>query len=139
MARWIIEPEVPGGLGEGTKLDTSVHPPQVFRLHYEFQGWFGDDLVCSFPCFLVTDSLARALQKSALTGWRLDKVVVTVSPEFRELYPMRQLPGFHWLVVVGDNDADFTLDPRHHLSISASALQLLQRFRLHHADISEVD
>lgn len=38
MKFFYIEPEVAGGFGERTRLDTTVHPPVVHELEYEFQG-----------------------------------------------------------------------------------------------------
>ncbi|WP_241280098.1 hypothetical protein [Chryseobacterium cucumeris] len=40
-----IEPEVAGGLGEQSQLDNSFLPPLIKNLHYEFEGWLGNDLV----------------------------------------------------------------------------------------------
>src|SRR3954454_10828086 len=57
-----LEPEVAGQLGDTTMLDTSVHPPVIQRLEYRFDGWLGDDLLESFPCFVVTERLANELK-----------------------------------------------------------------------------
>lgn len=38
MKHHIIEPEVAGGLGEGTIMSRNTHPPIVTRLHYKFDG-----------------------------------------------------------------------------------------------------
>lgn len=43
-----IEPEVAGGLGEETQMDSTVHPPLVKKLHLEFEGWLGDDILETF-------------------------------------------------------------------------------------------
>lgn len=55
MKFYILDPEVAGGLGTQTEIDSSVHPPLVKRLHYELDAWMGDDLVQTFPCYLVTN------------------------------------------------------------------------------------
>jgi hypothetical protein len=136
MAYWIIEPEVAGGLGKGTKMNSSVHPPIVSHLHYEFDDWLGDDLVESFPCFIVTDRLGRALEKSDLTGWRLKKVLVTTSAEFRELHPALKLPEFHWLVVEGAPGSDFWVDANNQLELTDRAWEFLQQFNVRHASVS---
>ena len=62
MARqyWLVSPEVAGELGDGTVMDTAVHPPWVSRLHHRFQGWLGDDLLECFPCFLTTARIEHA-------------------------------------------------------------------------------
>ena len=39
LAYYILEPAVAGGLGEGTVMDSTVHPPRAERLHYEFEDW----------------------------------------------------------------------------------------------------
>lgn len=137
-ARWRIGPEVAGELGANTQMDVSVHPPRVSHLHYRFEGWLGDDLLESFPCYLVTERLADALRRSNLTGWSLLPVEITTSTEFDELYPGRALPGFSWLHVA-DGDGDFSLSAAHELLVSAQALQLLQQFNLAHADVEEVE
>ena len=59
MAQYLIEPEVPGGLGDKTQGDFSKHPPVIEHLHFQFEGWLGDDLLESFPCFLVSNSVTR--------------------------------------------------------------------------------
>ncbi len=51
-----------------TVLEPSVHPPLATKLHYEVQGWFGDVLVTTFPCYLVTEETQRALQKMGFSG-----------------------------------------------------------------------
>ena len=73
-----LQPEVPGGFGERSVLDTSVHPPTVHRLHFEFMGWDGDDLVTSFPCFLVSERLGKAMADEHLAEFELADVEVTV-------------------------------------------------------------
>jgi hypothetical protein len=85
VAYYTLEPEVAGGLGDGTVIDTTVHPPHVERLHYEFEDWLGDDLVESFPCFLVSKPLAARLTAAGLGTFQLKDVAVTMTPEAEEL------------------------------------------------------
>jgi hypothetical protein len=40
-----LEPEVAGGPGAATVLDSSTHPPRVARLEYHFDGWLGDNVL----------------------------------------------------------------------------------------------
>jgi hypothetical protein len=92
MKYFYIEPEVAGGLGKNTVMDRSIHPPIVTKLHYHFDGWLGDVLLESFPCFVITDFAKRKIQSGELTGARFDEVEVTTSEQFHELYPAKQLP-----------------------------------------------
>lgn len=101
MNYFYIEPEVAGGLGEHTVLDSSTHPPKVSKLHYKFDGWLGDVLLESFPCLIATDLAANALKCASLTGVDYAQVEVSASEAFRELYPQRTLPSFQWLKITG--------------------------------------
>ena len=58
MKYYCIKPDVAGGLGEKAVLDATVQPPKVQRLHFEFEAWPDDDLVGTFPVFLVSERLA---------------------------------------------------------------------------------
>ena len=71
---WSLEPEVAGELGSGSLVDTSVHPPRVSKLTLMLSGWLGDELVETFPCYVVTESLGTALVSAGLTGFELDDV-----------------------------------------------------------------
>jgi hypothetical protein len=135
--RWVVCPEVAGELGEDTELDASVHPPRVFRLHHRFDGWSGDELLEVFPCFLVSARLGKALEEGRLVGFRLEEVAVSVSPEFRELFPGRPPPDFRWLQMTGDSpEADFRLTPDFRLEVSSRALEILRQFNIAHAEVA---
>ena len=135
MGFTILEPEVAGGWGDETVADTSVHPPIVTRLHYEFEDWLGDELLESFPCFIVSERVASALEASGLTGFALDEVKISTSPEFEDLHPDASIPRFRWLKVSGQPGVDdFGLAADFRLVVSAKGLGLLSRFALNHAD-----
>ncbi|MCU0864038.1 MAG: hypothetical protein MUC36_09615 [Planctomycetes bacterium] len=137
---WSLEPEVAGELGDGSVLDTSVHPPIVSKLEYILSGWLGDDLLESFPCYVVTERLAKELQASACTGYRLDDVEVVTSPEFDDMYPERQLPGFRWLKITGKAGVDdFGMSAKHTLVVSDRALQAMRRHTLDQCGVGEFD
>jgi hypothetical protein len=133
-----LEPEVAGGLGKSTELDTSVHPPIVTHLEYMFEDWFGDDLVQTFPCFIVTERLHDALESASLSGYSFDDVTVSTSEEFEELYPDRVLPIFVWLKIHGQAlKDDFWIGDFFTLCVSERALELLKRFNMEHCGIAE--
>jgi len=133
-----IEPEVSGGFGENTVIDTSVHPPKVSRLHYQFDGWLGDDLLESFPCYIVSEYLAKEIEKSGLTGFRFKEVEVSKSEQFEELYPGKELPKFRWLKVIGDaGQDDFGVADDCRLVISEKALETLNKGKIEEADLEQ--
>lgn len=139
MAKYfLIEPEVAGELGADTVMDTSVHPPRVSELHYELKGWLGDDLLESFPCFVVTDRCRGALEKERFAGCTFVPVKVTASDAFHELYPGRSLPAFHWLKVDGTGGRDdLGLSRDHRLVVSEEVLRLLKSLNIEHCDIED--
>lgn len=133
---WSLEPEVAGALGDGTKIDTSIHPPRVRTLEYVFMGWLGDDLLEAFPCYIVSEILGDALVFARLTGFQLDGVEVVISEAFAEMYPARCIPNFRWLKVTGTVGIDdFGLSDDHRLVVSDAALRLLQQRTLSHCDV----
>jgi len=135
-----IQPEVAGGLGENTVMDRSVHPPIVTRLHYKFDGWLGDVLLRSFPCLIVTKGAKERLQSAGLTGIAFDKVEVTTSELFQEIYLDRKLPEFVWLKIVGkpgQNDFGFVGNAR--LVISERALKALEGLGISNALVTPFD
>ena len=121
-----IEPEVAGGLGKNTVMDRNVHPPVVDKLHYQFDGWLGDVLLESFPCFVVTEHAKQALNEAKFTGIAFDEVEITTSEQFTEFYPTRTLPRFAWLKVLGRiREEDFGLTSDGRLVASERAVRLL--------------
>lgn len=124
---FVVEPEVAGGLGERTVMDRSSHPPIVSRLHYQFEGWLGDQIVESFPCYLVTESLAAEIVRQGMTGVEFHDVEVTCSQEFYEVHGATALPKFVWLKVTGVAGVDdFGIAGDLRLTVSARVLKLIQ-------------
>lgn len=138
MAYFEIEPEVTGGWGENTQANTNVHPPVVTKLHYAFDGWLGDAILETFPSFIVTVDLGRALIDGEFTGFGLEPVEVSKTEQFVELHPDRELPDFYRLEV-GKNAAvdDFGINDQHKLVVSQSVLNTLREYGLDHCEIHQ--
>lgn len=56
---FVIEPEVAGGIGERSMIDRSTGKMKVEKPNYHFEGWLGDHLLESTPCYIVSTILAR--------------------------------------------------------------------------------
>jgi hypothetical protein len=137
---YILEPEVAGGFGENVVYDPSTR--HVEHLHYQFDGWLGDDLLTTTPCYIVTDRLRSVIEQSARTGYEFETVEVTTSELFRELYPDRELPKFWWLKVTGKPGVDdFGLSPDYYgLVVRDSVLtKMKERAQLDNCDISDFE
>ena len=139
MCRY-IEPEVAGGLGRKTIMDTNTYPPIVKTLNYEFNGWLGDDILESFPCFIISERLKKAIKKNNLTGINFDNVIITKSREFIDLYPDKILPNFQWAKISGKMYFDdFIIGKDYRLIISDRAFQILNSFNLKNASFENLE
>src|SRR5262249_3620031 len=119
MKFYCLKPEVAGGIGPGTVMDRSVSPPRVERLHYVFDGWSGDELLTSFPCLIVTERLAKEIERLNASGVRFANVEITRSSQFEELQPDEPLPEFRWLQVFGmPGQDDFGSSKKNRLVVS---------------------
>lgn len=127
--------EVAGALGDETKINKDTFPPIVTKLHYIFDGWCGNDIIESFPCYIVSDLLKNELIKNSITGIVFDKVKVSKSRNFHEIFTNIKLPEFHWLKITGIVGIDdFGLSSDYRLVISSKVFEILQNF-----NISEID
>ncbi|REC41604.1 hypothetical protein [Chryseobacterium pennipullorum] len=136
----LIEPEVAGGLGGKTELDNTYFPPLIKHLHYEFDGWMGNDILESFPCYIVTEQLRSDIESETLTGINFDNVLVSKSETFLELYPNKILPNFFWAKINGESyKDDFFITEKNILAISEKAYSLLKKFNIDQADIEYLE
>ena len=138
MKYYILDPEVAGGLGSRTQMDSSVHPPGVTLLHYELEAWAGEDLVQTFPCYLVTKRMQAKLTSSRLSGFSFASADVSGSDTFKELQPGEPLPELVWFKihgVSGKDDFGLTADAR--LVVSERALKVIQTGQLKYCEVRE--
>ncbi|MDR6883772.1 hypothetical protein [Bacillus sp. 3255] len=149
MKFYLLEPEVPGGIGENSLLTyESGKIKEVVHLHFVFEGWLGDDLVTTNPCFIVSKRLADAISRSDLTGYVFKTVEVSTSETFKELYPNRTLPEFKWLIPLGEVEIDGVSVVRwsehdicrrkSKLVVSEKAFVILKQFNINNCDITEL-
>lgn len=127
VKHFVLEPEVAGGFGGNTKvIHAHASSFTVERLHYQFDGWLGDEVVESTPCFIVSKALADDLERARLTGFLFDEVEVTVSKQFADQQGRLILPEFLWLKVDGAVGIDdFGLNTDLMLVVSERALETL--------------
>jgi hypothetical protein len=134
-----LNPEVAGSLGDNTVMDYTKVPYRVVSLEYCFDDWLGDDLLESFPCYIVTDRLKTAIEGEGFTGCYFDDVTITRSELFKEIRGTMSLPIFHWLRVTGSAGSDdFGISeeaPR--LIVSGRALACLKKHSMVHCQIHD--
>jgi hypothetical protein len=135
---YILEPDVAGGWGDGTIADTSSHPPVIQELEYRFEGLSDDDILTSFPVYIVTERLAKAIQSSHLTGYELSSMKISMSQEFLELYSNAVMPQYSWLKITGEDEkCDFSIGSDFRLVVSDRAFRLLNMYNLSECDVEE--
>lgn len=135
----LIEPEVAGGLGDKTKIDNSFFPPLIKELHYEFDGWLGDDILESFPCYIITESLRKGIESNSLSGINFSDVLVSKSETFFDLYADRELPNFFWAKIIGEPfKDDFFITDKNSLAISEKAYILFKSYTIDQADLKDL-
>lgn len=135
---YFVEPEVAGKLGGNTVIDPSFHPPLITFLEYQFDGWLGDHLLESFPCFIISKEAATAIKTSGLTGFELDSVMTKRSEQFDDLGASIVLPEFLWLKISGSpGSSDFFIAGDNRLVISESAIKVIKKFGLANADFED--
>ena len=98
---YYIAPEVAGRAT--TRLDSTENEE---TLHYEVEGWLGDDLLESYPHYIVNEPLLERIEANELSGYEIADASVSKSPQFERLYPEKTLPEFYWLKIRGDAGAD---------------------------------
>lgn len=101
---FVIDPQVAGELGEGTEMDSSVHPPVVSHLEYVLDYPGTDDLIQSFPVYLASVELRASLEAAGVRGIEWRDAVVSRG-DFYEDYPPADPINYRWLIpgVPGDD------------------------------------
>lgn len=144
MKLYFLEPEVSGGHGEhtinGTEEDIANEgiSGKVKYLHYEFEGWLGDDLLESTPAFIVSSKLETELKNSEFKDYKLEKCLITTSDEFKEMYPNKELPKFSRFIPLGKVEVEgenfknwsghhFCLSPKGELVVTQEVMDFFKR------------
>lgn len=134
---YTIAPEVSGGWGRGTVVDTSTSPPNVLHLDYCFDDIPRDCIVTSFPCFIVTRKVAGILSSRGISGISFEEIDTTVSGTFVDLNGTTRPPEFVRLLINGQHGiSDFWLDNDFQLVVSQTALDILIANGLSEAEVT---
>lgn len=155
MILYFIEPEVSGGHGEKTIYGTEESVAKegisgkIKFLHYEFEGWLGDDLLESTPAFIISNHLESELKNSEFTDYKLEECLITMSDVFMELYPNKEIPSFTRFIPLGTVEVEgenfnnwsghhFCLSLKGELVVTQKALDFLKKFSIKHCDITSL-
>ena len=131
---YVLEPLVAGQLGERTELDSSTHPPGVRYVDYVLDLPTEEDLIESFPVFLVSEELAGALTAANLTGFRLEDAEVRKSDQYALWRGDLPHKRYRWLRFDSSGAADCWLDERHRLCVSNRMYAVISSHRIDGCD-----
>lgn len=128
---WEVSPEVPGTLTDSAIVDWTCHPPVVSSVEFEFDGWMGDELITTFPVFLIGPNALGAVQSAGLGGYEIGPAEITLSEQYREVaefLPVDEEPaGFVWFKPTGQAGRDdFGINEQHRMVLSDRALKVLR-------------
>ena len=85
---YVLQPLVGGELGQDVEFDHATHPPVIDRVQYVLDYPTSEDLMESFPAYIVSEALAERLVAAGLRGFTLAEAEV--------------LPGDNYLALYGD-------------------------------------
>jgi len=138
---YLIKPDVAGCLGSNTKGDMAARPVVVSEVEYEFDDWLGDDVVSSLGVWMGTKPLMDALISINATGITFRHATTIKSEEFHDMNPDGlELPEFIWFDITGRpsiDDFGHSLHDSFAIVVSERAMEVLKRFNLAHAEMSE--
>ncbi|WP_058303912.1 hypothetical protein [Gorillibacterium timonense] len=145
MNLFLLEPEVSGGHGEFTIYRTDYGVKQVDKvqfLDYEFDGWLGDHLITSTPCFIITKELDEIFKQLNIGDYSVEECLVSESSIFEELYEDKLLPEFlrmlpNGKISIKDNTYGnwsghhFCLTEKAYLVVTAEVVTVLEKYARH--------
>lgn len=136
MRYFEVNPEVPAELGDLTVMENKDGARLIIhKLHLNFKGWLGGDLMETTPVFYITEKLKQGLIKHAFTGIQAFE---PVEYEIDDEYTGSVKPGvIYWLKINGKSmHDDFGIDEGV-LIVSEKALNFLKQYNLSDAEIVE--
>ena len=83
---YVLQPLVGGELGQDVEFDHSTHPPGIDRVQYVLDYPTSEDLMESFPAYIVSETLADQLVAAGLRGFTLAEAEVLPSEKYVAVY-----------------------------------------------------
>ena len=134
-----IDPQVAGELGDGTVLDSTVHPPSVSQVEFILDYPETDDIVQSFPVYLVTSQLAARIEQAEMVGIVLADAIVRPSEEYVAAFGDAPHRSYRWLQPVIVDAADAWIDSSLQLCVSDRMMSVLEGAVLSDCVATEID
>lgn len=138
MKYYTLEPDVPGSVADPRSIIQNYDTIQ--SIHYIFDCWPEDDILTSYPVYIVRKNLAKEFGNSNLTGFSIKACEVSKGKQFAIASPgCGKLPLYEWLHVSGRAGIDdFGITQNLRLAISESVVDTLIEFRVSNSKITEL-
>ncbi len=133
---YILEPLVAGELGEETVLDAGTHPPLVRSVEFVLDSPTEEDLVESFPVFLVSEQLGASLTAAGLVGFTLDDANVHPSTQYVAVYGDLPHKAYRWLRLISSSPSDCWLDEGYRLCVSDRMYSVIARHKMEGCEVT---
>lgn len=134
-----LDPQVAGELGEGTELDGRTHPPVVSAVEYVLDQPENDDLIQSFPVYLISVDMEQLLIHHGFTGFTLDDAAITAGDVYLEVHGPVPTPHYRWLRIAGrESDSDCWIDESLQICVSNRMMAAMRALRLDECDVEEI-
>lgn len=134
---YVLEPLVAGELGEGTDLDATKHPPVVRQVDYVLDLPTDEDLIQSFPVYLVSEELAAALATANLAGFQLDDAHVRPSDQYEVFGGGPPPKRYRWLRLDPSPAPDCWLDEHYRLCVSERMYAVVWSHRIDRCNVTK--
>ena len=136
---YVLQPLVGGELGQDVEFDNSTHPPGIDRVQYVLDYPTSEDLMESFPAYIVSEALAERLVAAGLRGFTLAEAEVLPGENYLALYGDVPHKTYRWLQVAPRTpDADVWLDDAPQLCVSDRMMAVLEGADLAGAEIEPI-
>src|SRR5215211_250252 len=136
---YVLEPLVAGELGDETDLDTRTHPPLVHSVEFVLDLPTDEDLIESFPVFLVSEELASALTAAGFRGFQLSDAQVRPSHEYLANHGEVPHKRYRWLRLMPSRPSDCWLDAQYRLCVSDQMYFVIARHRIDGCDVTQTN
>lgn len=125
---FVLEPEVAGHLSDECITESLGEYNRITEMHYVMDGRPSDDLLESYPYFVVTDRVRDQLLGAHLSGCEFGHAQISTSEFFDDMYSNVTLPPFSWLKVTGQAGVDdFGIAKDRRLVVFERALAVMQQ------------
>ncbi len=136
LVPFVVQPLVGGELGLDVEYDRSTHPPGINRVQYVLDYPTTEDLLESFPAYIVSEALAERMTAARLPGFALDDAEVRPGDNYVALYGNVPHKRYRWLRIEPHTpDTDVWLGDELQLCVSDRMMAVLEEAELSAAEI----